>query len=290
VGGAAGRKGDRDRALPAAARGGTRGTARGGRGDEHGAIEALDVVDEPLDGVAREDASPAGGAHPLAEPGVAGELLEPVGERDHVSGLDQEAVDAVPHDVRYAADAARNDRSPRRQRLDRDDGGALVRGGKDEDVEGGVPGGDLPLVAEVEAVAGDSEPAGLPLDLVPIGSVADHQERHVDTARPQQLHGGQDVARPLHARHASDPADDEALGRDPEQPAAASARTRIGSDPILELDAEPDHAEARSRRDAEGDQVVPHLGADCDQDVRAGREQTFQHPERRTADRSEVAV
>ena len=124
---------------------------------EQPAVERVDVVDEPLDGVALEHARAPASPIVCAQLGVARELGQALGHRVDVARLDEEAVDAVADDVRHAADARRDDRPARRERLDRAHRRALVRRREHERVERGVVRRDVVLVAEEEAVADDAE-------------------------------------------------------------------------------------------------------------------------------------
>src|SRR5207248_9166575 len=94
---------------------------------------------------------------------------------------------------------------------------------------------------------------------------------------------------PFDTGHAADPADDEAVGRDPEQPACLGA-VSVRTDTAVELDAEPDDRELLRRRDAEPDEVVPHLRADGDERSRPPGEPALEQAEETGAQRPEVAA
>src|SRR5205814_2132086 len=141
----------------------------------------------------------AGPAHPRAQLRLARQSREPVGEPVDVPGLDEEAVLAVPDDVRYAADARRDDRPRAGERLDHAHRRALVRGRQDERVERGVERRDVLLVAEEQAMADDAELRRAPLDVLAVGPVADHAERRVDLVLAEALERAQHVVGALDA-------------------------------------------------------------------------------------------
>ena len=193
--------------------------------------------------------------------------------------LDEEAVLAVAHDIRDAADARRDDRAPGGQGLDRAHGRPLVPRRQYERVEGRVERRDVLLVAEEERVADDAQLVRAILELAAVGAVADHAERRVDAAVPETLEGHQDVVRALHGRHAADPAHREPVGRDAEVTPALDAAVLLRRDALFQLDPQPDHDKALARSDAECDEVVPHLRAHSDQRRRARREHALEEPE-----------
>ena len=117
------------------------------------AVETVDVVDEPLDAVARIGALAAGPGHRLAQLRVARQALESRGDALDVADAAQEAVGSVLDHVGDAADVGRDHRSARGQRLDRDHGCALVPRREQQRVEQAVVGGDILLVADREGVA-----------------------------------------------------------------------------------------------------------------------------------------
>ena len=98
------------------------------------------------------------GAH--GESGIAGELGKPFRRGIGVSGLDEKPVDAVPHDVRHAADAGRHNRCARGERLDRAHRRPFVDGRQEERVEEAVVARDLLLVSDEIGRAGDPEVVG----------------------------------------------------------------------------------------------------------------------------------
>ena len=89
--------------------------------------------------------------------------------------------------------------------------------------------------------------------------------------------------------HAADPADDERALRDSVEPPVVEVRGGI-AEPLLERDPEPDHRELLTRRDAELDELVPHLRAHRDQGVRDARERPLHLAEERCPGRAEVPL
>ncbi len=179
---------------------------------------------------------------------------------------------------------------PRRERLDHAHRRALVRRREDERVEGGVPVRDRVLVAEREEVARDAELVGALLQAGAVGAVADQAQRRVDAALAELLEREQHVVRALDGGHPADPADDEAVVRDAEQPPCPRAGAAVAADPLLELDPEADDDEPLRRRDAEPDEVVAHLRAHGDERVGAAGEQALEQPEAALLQRAEVAA
>ena len=201
-----------------------------------------------------------------AELRVGGEAGERVGELLRRAGLDEDAVLAVADDVGDAADAGGDDRAAARERLDRRHRRALVRRGEHEDVERGEERADLLLVAGEQAVADDPELGGELLDPLAVGAVADHAERRASTpCSRSEREGAEDDVRALHARH---PPRSSRRGtgrrRTPITRRVSARASARSATPALELDPEADDGELRRRRDAEGDELVAHLGADGD--------------------------
>ncbi len=128
--------------------------------------------------------------------------------------------------------------------------------------------------------------ARLSLDGGAIRPVPDETERGVDSAVEQRAEGQQHVRHPLDRRHAPDPADDEALLGDPEQPPELGSS--VAAHAVLEVDPEPDHHELVCRRDTERDEVVSHLRPDRDEPCRVPGECALGLAEEARADRVEV--
>ena len=84
-------------------------------------VQAVDVVDEPLDRVPLQHARPSLRAHLRAALGIACEVGEVVGDRVRVAEIDEESVDFVADDVRHAADPRRDGGPAGRERLDHAD-------------------------------------------------------------------------------------------------------------------------------------------------------------------------
>src|SRR5207244_11476437 len=74
----------------------------------------------------------------------------------------------------------------------------------------------------------------------------------------------------------SDPADDEAVRNDPEDMPGLIPQTVVGGHAVGQLDAQADDGEALARRDAERDEVVPHLWADGDEGGRRPGQQALE--------------
>ena len=128
-----------------------------------------------------------------------------------------------------------------------------------------------------------------PLEVQPVGAVADEAERRLDAAFAQQLEAFEDVVAALHGGHAADPADGEPAVRDPEVAAGLRAAVRR-PDALVELDPEPHDGELLRRRDAEPDEVVPYLRAHGDEHRRVAREDPLEPAEEPRAERPEVAA
>ena len=93
---------------------------------------------------------------------------------------------------------------------------------------------DVLLVAEKQHRLRQPAPVREPFEPLPIDAVADEQEQRVDATLTERGERVEQVVRPLDGCHAAEPADDEAVGGDP--------------------DARPDRRPAprRTRREARG--------------------------------------
>src|SRR5919201_3386133 len=233
-------------------------------GVQQRAIEAVDVVDQAADLVARQYPLATRCAEPLTKPGIAREPREALGELLRRLRGHEEAVHALADDVGDAADPRRDHGAPGGQRLDHAHRSPLVARRQDERVEGAVERSDVLLVAEEERVADDPELVGAALELRAVRAVADEAERRFDAAFAQQPEALEDVVAALNRRHAAHPADGEAFVGDAQIASCLGAAVRRG-DPFAQLDPEPDDRELLRRRDAELDEIVAHLRADGDE-------------------------
>src|SRR5581483_3563226 len=130
------------------------------------------------------------------------------------------------------------------------------------------------LVAEKEAALDDAELVRVSLEVVAIGTVADEKEPRVDAALDEHAQHADDDVGLLYGGHPSDPAHDEGLVADPEQPSSVYAGSLVVADALVELDAEPDDRELRRRRDVQPDEILLHLGAHGDEH----RRRVCEHP------------
>ena len=192
------------------------------------------------------------------------------------------------HHVRDPTDAGRDDRPPGRQRFDRTHRGAFAARGQKQGVEGVEPRPHVVLEAHEADRVVDPELACEGLERGAVGAVTDHDQRRVDAAIVQQADGTEDVGGLLRRGHARNPPDREARRRDAER--CAELSTTLGSlHPLRELDPEPDDCEPRRWRDADCDELVPHLRADGDESVGIAREAALDPPVGALAKRVEFA-
>src|SRR5262249_60728177 len=112
-----------------------------------------------------------------------------------------------------------------------------------------------------------------------VRTVADEAERRVDTPCAQPLESVEDVVRPLHRRHAADPADREPIRRDAEVAARLLAPVRLRAAALVELHPETDDREPLGRRDAERAEAGAHLRAPRDERCRVSREPALEQQE-----------
>jgi hypothetical protein len=193
-----------------------------------------------------------GGAEPSSAPGVQGEVAQRRGQRGRVAARDQDAVEAVAHDVAVARDVRRDDRRALREGLGEHHPEALAAQRRRAQHVGGGEDALLGLVAGLAEHAHAAVVEEQRLDLVRLRA---HERQPRRDVLAQGLEGAQQDGQPLALDRLADEGDVEhavvlALGR-----------------PVGDVDAVRDHpvrpavpARRRPRgglgdRDAHGDVV-----------------------------------
>src|SRR5579862_5931317 len=174
------------------------------------AVQHVDILDQPRNPVARYHRVATRLAEAGTEAVVTCERRKAFCEPADVAHVHQESVDALAYDVRNPADARRDHRKPRGERLDGDDRRSFVRGRKQERIEQPEEGRDVTLVAEKEGATRNLELLGTGFKSRALGTIADEAQLGVDPQIEQTPKRQKHVRNPLDAGHSPDPPDDEA--------------------------------------------------------------------------------
>ena len=192
----------------------------------------------------------------------------------------------LAEEVGRAADARRDDRAPRRHRLDERDGRALVARGVHDDVEVAVDGAEVGAPAGEDDRVADAQLGGQPLERGPLLAVAHEGEADARVRGADEARGAEERRDVLDRHEAADHPHERRVRGDARL--AAQHATRQRAREVRELEAERDDADLLRARDAEAHEVVLHRVGDGDERVRVGREPRLEAAEDGRLRRREV--